>query len=237
MPDFVTLLHHASLYEAQQLRNLLADVEIPAFIDSEASTSMMGHQMLDVRLMVQDKHEQEAREILRDAVNQATAEHGPDWFCGTCEEVIEGAFDVCWSCGESREDVARDSPRHLAAGATDSSELPTASVAIPELDRTFDRSLNERNPYAPSSLFAGSSADIEGPLTEEANQHLKRALMASAVGLLIIPVLMNAYSIHLLLSFPPSNWDASARSRLYAAWGLNLLSILCWGIYFAVSVV
>lgn len=237
MPDFVTLLRHASLYEAQQLRNLLADVEIPAFIDSEASTSMMGHQMLDVRLMVQDKHEQEAREILRDAVNQATAEHGPDWFCGSCEEVIEGAFDVCWSCGESREDVARDSPSLLTAGAADSSEWSTTSGASPELDRSFDRSLNDRNPYASSSLFAGSIADLEGPLTEEANQHLKRALMASAVGLLIIPVLMNAYSIYLLLSFPPSSWDDGARRRFYTAWGLNLLSILCWGFYFAVSVV
>ena len=28
----------------------------------------------------------------------------PDWTCSKCGEKVEGQFDVCWKCGETRPD-------------------------------------------------------------------------------------------------------------------------------------
>ena len=42
----------------------------------------------------------EAEAILREILDQRP---GPDWYCRGCQELNDGAFQVCWKCGRADE--------------------------------------------------------------------------------------------------------------------------------------
>ncbi len=47
-----------------------------------------------------DNRYPDAVEILREILDQRG---GPEWYCRGCQELNDGAFQVCWKCGRACE--------------------------------------------------------------------------------------------------------------------------------------
>ena len=147
-----------------------------------------------------------------------------------CKEQNEPAFEVCWHCRKLRSDEDErgrraDSPP--TQSSANSGFDASISVEVPDAPTT-----NDDNPYRPVLIPSGarqqSKEKHERQLSNEhVESEVRRALLASVVGVMLLPPLLSLYSIYVLLSLGRSPYsDPKSRRRAITAWCFNALAIL-----------
>lgn len=213
---------------AIQAKNWLETEGVLAGVEGgnvNTALSHVGSALFGVRLLVAEKDYDRARELLvrygeRDPLRTS-------WYCGDCKETNEPGFDLCWSCGKSREEVDASFPA-AQTEAVEASDLNEISVA------DIRERIESNNPYQPPlisgpAIPARTDRPLDG-LTELMEQTIQRAWRASVIGLFIpfipIPVLQ-IYSVLLLLRIDPEvPISQKAKQQFRWAWTLNILLIL-----------
>lgn len=86
------------------LKNLLEAEGIAASVRNDILSGAMGEMPLNEtwpELWLERPIDlQRARALITAALAAGTA--SPDWVCPGCGETIEGVFQICWRCGQSR---------------------------------------------------------------------------------------------------------------------------------------
>jgi hypothetical protein len=97
-PKLAVVYSASQMAEAEMVKAILEDAGIPALVDDERLSRLVGWPLQvrghDVRVAAEQADE--ARSLLE-------TERGPDWTCPKCNEKIDGVFDACWKCGHERE--------------------------------------------------------------------------------------------------------------------------------------
>jgi hypothetical protein len=102
--------------EAHWMVGVLASHGILAVVDNEFVWTTLGpvFESVSMGVKVHEADEEGARRVLREAL--AARERAPDpeagileWQCEGCDEMLEGTFTECWSCGGSRPHDPQDS--------------------------------------------------------------------------------------------------------------------------------
>ena len=222
---------------------------IQAFADGANTNTMMSHvgSALGARVLVPAKDVDRALEII-EAIEEESAVPGSDWYCGRCKEHVEGTFQACWSCGQAREQVqeiptASVNPQETSAESTsafikDSPVLSDESATEPVVanfesanrDRTEQ---NSGNPFAAPETVEGLAASTEKPSDEidpEAEEILLRAWRASLIAIVLLPVILNLYSMFLLMqaSIRTEKFSPEGQKRFYWAFVMNLIGGALW---------
>jgi len=105
--EVVEIAACATTTEAVQIRDALADHGVSALIDTTAAASIgvLG----GARVLVPSCDATRAKAIIESLPDDSENSDKP-WFCGKCKEVVDGDFDVCWSCGNARVEVEQHFP-------------------------------------------------------------------------------------------------------------------------------
>jgi hypothetical protein len=223
--------------ESEEIRSVLAD---------EATVGMnwlLGNAVRGVKVLVADEDFSRAAAILaEDAASLAgfAGRRSPDWTCRLCGEEVTGDFEVCWSCGASRDGAAdphfeKDAdaePTDLAALAKDSSERASLDPANLAEFQTVAKGYDEPNPFRPPLAPLGSEAVAARAPQEEAefsadDETVYRAWKASITGLAFCPPALQLYSTALLLSlaFNERPLGPKASRRYVVAWVINIAAV------------
>lgn len=86
------------------MRNLLSQNGIESELRNHHASSLLGEVAYTStwpELWVRDDFSDKAKIIIDDALKPN--DNKEDWHCSSCREVSPSNFDVCWSCGASRE--------------------------------------------------------------------------------------------------------------------------------------
>lgn len=228
---FIKVATYANATDAEHIRNVLEANGISAFIDAAATNtalSYVGTALGGVRVFVRADDVQHAIEVIASDDDASNSGRAP-WFCGSCEEEIEGSFDICWSCGEPREQVARPLPNsrkidHFKAGiAVDgTANAPTS----------FRRDLDSTNPYAAltATEVARTQHDQPVAISQEAEDMLLRAWRASIIGIGLFPLILHFYSMYLLIraTMIAKDFSPDGNKRFYRAFVVNVIFGCVW---------
>lgn len=232
---------YATPVEADAVRALLAAEGIRSELADEATVGMnwlLGNAVRGVKVLVADDDLVRAVQIVAaaaDAAREAAHRAGapPDWNCPLCGAEVSGDFEVCWSCGASRDgdadpafekDVEAEEPARAAAGKKPVSD--SADLAAPD-EQPADRT-DESNPFrAPLAPLGEEPAEAEAEEESEYSEDDEvafRAWKASIIGLAFCPPLFQLYSTLLLVSLALNErpLGRKAARRYVAAWLINI---------------
>jgi hypothetical protein len=237
VPEFVDVTACANEAEAQQVRNVLGEYGISARVDGGAvntALSFVGPANLGgVRILVPAADAERAAEIVR-SLGVADETSGAAWYCGKCEETIDGDFQICWSCEEERSAVEAPFPNSgdETQKRVDFDREANAGASLGTTE--FDLS----NPYAsPQTQAAAEDPEKYAPLeiNEEAEAMLLRAWRAAIIGIVFIPVLTHFYSMYLLFRAAAmvENFSPQGKKRFYRAFAVDLAACAFYGPMFA----
>ena len=213
---------------AIQAKNWLETEGVIAGVEGGSVSTALSHigsALSGVRLLVAEIDYDRARELL--LRYGETNSPGTSWYCGDCKETNEPSFDLCWSCGKTREEVGVPFPADESKPVESSGFTEISHAEIPA-------KIDSNNPYQPPLVSEPAiSAQLDRPLdavTEQMEQTIQRAWRASVIGLFIpiIPIpLLQIYSILLLLRIDPEvPISQKAKRQFRWAWSLNILLIL-----------
>ncbi len=237
-PTLVSISDYPDAFTAETIRIRLAAAGIQAFLTgTDAATALgMGGAGTNrlIRLEVAPADHALAVEILR--ADEAQLAAASRWTCSRCGEANEPAFDICWSCNKERTSADRgERPENDGDGDKFSPSETDAGFSVPASDSVARR--EDSNPYRPF----GVSSDVDSPtarkwptpsVSDEVRDDVRRALTASIVGMLILPPLVNLYSLLLTLRIPKHAYaDGSQRFRLIITWIINLVTIPAWALF------
>lgn len=233
----------ATPVEADAVRALLDAAGIRSVLADEATVGMnwlLGNAVRGVKVLVADDDLVRAVQIVSEAADAAQEiarrnDKPPDWKCLLCGEEVSGDFDVCWSCGATRDGAAdpefeRDAEAEEAGAAASGEELdaPQAAAAQdePPPART-DESNPFRSPLAPLAEEPQEAKAEEEHEFSEDDEVAFRAWKASIIGLAICPPVLQLYSTTLLLSlaFNERPLGPKAARRYVVAWMVNILVV------------
>lgn len=211
--------------EAEILRTRLDAAGILAVVNGGEVATMLSHigsAVVGVRVEVAPEDFERAAEILReDEIDRAERSA---WECGRCDERNEPLFDLCWSCGKSRDesDPSRPAYEMETVVRRESGPLVVADQRSPPAP--------SKNPYAPVLL----STDNRGcPLHREDQEHdpevveaVSRIFRGAVISIFILPPLLSIYVIcNLIFRVPRSAYhEPRLYRRLVASWFLCLVS-------------
>ena len=228
--EFTKVANYGESNIAEHVCSILKENDIDAFVDGANANSMMSHvgtALGGVNLYVRNRDAEQAKILIDELMPDQ--EYSPPWFCGACNEEVEGNFELCWSCGGLRSeveavmpDLAKVADRHFSA-ETQAEEL---------VQQTDDQ---VRNPYtAPRTATKpteGGEAALE-IFDEEADDNVRRAFRASVVGLVLLPIIAHTYSMYLLIK-ASSGGNLSSRGSTLFLWTIviNVLSVVIWGYF------
>lgn len=225
--------------EAEGIRSVLAD---------EATVGMnwlLGNAVHGVKILVADDDLERAAEIVADAAASARMagigkSKSPDWKCRLCGEDVSGDFEVCWSCGASREgtadpDFEKDAEAEAAGRDADLKEsTPEAGLDpanLADFQTAADR-YDEPNPFrAPLAPLGAEPVEVQGSQEEleltEDDEAAFRAWKASVMGLAICPPFLQLYSTALLVSLALNERPLSPKAsrRYVVAWLINIVVV------------
>ncbi len=181
---------------ALQAKDWLNQEGILAFVEGANTNSafFVGNALAGVKLLVASSDQDRARSALQryhsETLDQAT------WYCGDCQEMNEPSFDVCWSCGQSRQDVEASPPPN-----TRPPEPQTPSDELTVAD--FPDRMQSTNPYQPPLARTSANRNPEKvtdpDLTQATEDIIQRAWRASIMGLIFPVPIFNLYSVFILL--------------------------------------
>jgi len=220
-------------FQAKAVQNRLEAAGIRAIVTGTDAASAFGMggapASRSVRIEVAANDLPRAKQILEQD-KQRAAELGP-WVCDHCGEQNEATFDICWRCNSPQ--VIETDDRLPQASADESKLAPI----------TIDESVapvvtNDGNPYQPVLVGAAirhrraSDSDGNREVTDELQADVRRAFLSSIVGWLVLPPLVNLYSVYRLLCLP--NWMPPSRvlrGQVIAAWFFNLAALILWPLF------
>ncbi len=105
-PEFQVVGVFVNALDAQQLKNLLEAQGIVAYLDgSHVATTLshIGSALGGVKVLVTPADADRALKTIQE-INQLDQQSGP-WTCPQCHEQLEASFDLCWRCGQPRQDT------------------------------------------------------------------------------------------------------------------------------------
>ena len=212
--------YHNSL-QAELLVNILRENGIPAFTnagESNVALSYIQSGMRMISVFVAPEQFQDAQRLL----DQLFDDSGQPWYCGKCETEIEAGFDVCWSCGLPREEVEAPFPERKVNAHE--------SISSPMFNAQADAS----NPY--SAPVAPVSITPDSPQTAEqirADDLINRAWTASILGMVFLPLVLQFYSMYLLIQAGTIDAPLSDQSqkRYNRAIVLNIIGIILGALF------
>ncbi|MFK8111021.1 MAG: hypothetical protein AB8B91_02400 [Rubripirellula sp.] len=232
----VPLSDFADAFQAETIRIRLAAAGIQAIVtgtDAAAALSMGGagsDRLVRVEVARSD-FDQAMTLLLEDRERLANAK---PWICSRCDEQNEPAFEVCWKCSKPQEegdrlgriDVAKEG---MAAKAGIVGQVAVDPVNSPDLVR-------DGNPYRPVLVDAGPGQvmdTVPHEIGEEDRGNVRRAVLASVVGVLLLPPLLTLYGFYLLLGIPAEAYKQQGlRGRLITAWAINSVNLPFWVLYY-----
>ncbi len=172
-----------------------------------------------IKIKVRPEDLNRARQALSEYHNQ----HGESWYCGSCQEMNEASFDICWKCGGERADVAAELPRPA--------ETPPAEIRPEDLltQHQIVKDYDAR-PYAPpaADLTPPDPTETMDPEQSAAQAEyedtVERAYRASVIGMITVPWLFHVYSMVLLLGALglPAKSTPKLNFRFRVAMAINL---------------
>jgi hypothetical protein len=224
--DFLKIASFANASEADQVRSVLEENGISAFVDgANASTALsyVGSALGGVRVLVRAADAPRATEII-EALGDDGDSPAETWFCGECQEEVDGDFQVCWSCGKERSEV--DQPFPVSNKDRTVADRDRHSEENVEADDYADD--DQSNPYAapksPTDVMTPAEQDVE--IHPEAEAMLVRAWRASIIGLVFFPLIAHLYSMVLLIraSALTSNFSPEGRKLFNRALVVNVIA-------------
>lgn len=244
---------YATPVEADAVRALLAAEGLRSVLADEATVGMnwlLGNAVRGVKVLVADDDLVRAVQIVSQAADSANEiarrQHKPlDWKCQRCGEEVSGDFDVCWSCGATRDGATDPSFERVgeaqgsgaAAGGGESEESQAEDAAQNESPAArTDESNPYRAPLAPLAEEPPVAESEEHESLSEDDEIAFRAWKASILGLICCPPLLHLYSTGLLVSlaFNERPLGRKAGRRYVLAWLINVPVValagaqLCW---------
>ena len=226
--DLVRLRSFNTTYEADLAKAALESSGIRSYTDGVGMSLIYGGAIGAVDLNVSRNDFEMAHEIIENLEIKPLGENAA-WFCGDCNVDVDAGYGVCWSCGKPESEVGTESP-HLA----EATEFAPTAPSIQPSDQPSDP-----NPYAaPSEVtnFSKLEADEEttpiAPTTTV--EFVQRAYRCAILGLFLIPMVLNFYSMFLLLRASPDSalLPGKLRKRFYITFFINLFSGLFWPTFF-----
>ena len=102
----VTIATFENPAEAHAAKNCLEAEGIAAIVTDESVGSWLGYMgsaIGGIKLQVADVDVERSENIL---FLQTAGDGGSTepWRCTRCQEVVDGGFEICWSCGGEREE-------------------------------------------------------------------------------------------------------------------------------------
>ncbi len=231
--DFVEIAACANAVEAEQIRNALDQHGVSAFIDGASANtalSYVGTALGGVRVLVERSDAARAIEVVEGLRDDPDITQAP-WYCGECHETIDGAFELCWSCGHARENVEQPLPdegqdMHFEPESEEGSEIAASASDYSGYDAA--------NPYAFPMTPADSARHEERPeeVNEEAEAMLLRAWRASIIGTVCLPFILHLYSMYLLIRAASTAEVLSpiGEKRFYRTLAVNVIAGCLWGL-------
>lgn len=239
--SLVQIAVFASAIEAEHLRFVLQEHGVPAFVDGANTTTTLSHLEIGIggtRLLVARDDARRACDILR-SLDQGDESSGEDWYCGKCKEHVDAGFEVCWSCGEPREAVEQAVPATGESLDSEQDDFDSQDDVVATSPLTF--AAPSQNPYAPPLTSDASQREpiSRGPQQfapdTEIEAMLSRAWRAAIIGLVALPILLNFYSMYLLVraSLLHTTFSSKGKRRFYQAWVINVVSGCVWGLIYS----
>ena len=92
--------------KTRQIKEMLIDEGIPCFIKNEfiqgASGEIPPHETLPEIWLIDGQHQEQAMALV-DELEKSLSDTDKDWTCGSCEEINEGQFLICWQCEQPKQ--------------------------------------------------------------------------------------------------------------------------------------
>lgn len=234
----------ATPVEADAVRALLDAAGIRSVLADEATVGMnwlLGNAVRGVKVLVADDDLVRAVQIVSEAADAARElalrnDKPSDWKCLLCGEEVSGDFDICWSCGATRDGAAdpefeRDVEAEESGAPTGGEESNAAPADDAAQDEPPPARTDESNPFrsplAPLAEEPSAAKVEEEHEFSEDDEVAFRAWKASIIGLAICPPVLQLYSTTLLLSlaFNERPLGPKAARRYVVAWMVNILVV------------
>ena len=149
----VSVAHCASVAEATALQAVIEEEGIACVVNGDALNSAFGNvapSLCDSKLLVRFEDAAKATSIIKSARVSFSAPRQDNWFCGKCLEEVDGGFELCWSCEQTREEVEASFPATADAVV----DLKFPAVDTDQLGRSTD------NPYeSPRAIGVAEEED------------------------------------------------------------------------------
>ena len=208
-------------------------------VDAMIAANLFKMGGIGASLQVDEEDVERARAVLLGFVSRQSDEDVPKfWRCGSCDEIVEPSFHVCWSCSRPRKEIEDRSFEPTLANVVELSEEKVASGHAPILKltrRSSDSQGEEQIASLPSndSLTSYKPAPIVIAPQVDTDESVMRAWRTAIMGLFIFPPLLNTYSMYLLIRVGFSRVKASPKitRRFYGAILVNILAALAVGFY------
>ena len=218
--DLTTVATYQNSAEAQIARMRLAQAGIPCNLENDQVVATDWHVSTavgGVRVKVAAADVEAARHALTPVTDDA-AGHEPR-FCEQCGRPLEPGFDVCWACAASEQ---------ISENVSDGS---IAAPLDPLLEYEDDQFAGGQRDAADHEVADRDDADGEDhydPAQAAVDALAWRALRA-AIFSAFLPVVLNAYSLLLLVRVANTDTPLSHRGRWFVlgAWVANLFVVGC----------
>ncbi|PAY19842.1 hypothetical protein CKO51_08985 [Rhodopirellula sp. SM50] len=221
-----TLQIFSNAVEAEILRARLDAAGIFAVVNGGEVATMLSHigsAVVRVRVEVAPEDFERAKEILE--TDEIERSERTAWQCSRCDERNEPLFDLCWSCGKTRDES--DLSRPLLEF-----ELPVIRESGPMVvaDQPPRKPVSS-NPYAPVLIpneDCGPRSESDQAEQDSRDAELvARIFRGAVIGIFILPPLLTFYVLFLLVFEVPraAYRDPRLYWRLLASWFLCLIAI------------
>ncbi len=216
--------------EAAHIRGVLQEQGVDAFVEASSvntTLSYIGSALGGVRVFVRSTDVEKAGEIIK-ALEDETETPGDAWFCGKCQEEVDGGFSVCWSCGGERAGIEQPFPDEHRE-TIEQKSVPRSKIL--EENTGYDQT----NPYASPRTSTEKESAVEDAVVKsdpELDALLLRAWRASILGLTALPLIASFYSMYLLLcaSLQTADFSPDGKKCFYRAFAINMAVFLVFGL-------
>jgi hypothetical protein len=210
--DLVVVKECASVQEASLVQSALEADGISSCVGgAETATTLWyyGTALGGVKVLTARKNVASANEVL--SSRNIERSQSAEWTCRNCRNTVDAGFEVCWSCGDSIDEIQDGSN-------TEGTAEPIAADDAAEVSAAND--------------------DSDQPAAE-INELEQRVFRSAIFGLLFFPLfiysvyLLFLYSIYLLLRQTMQGAKHRTSWRFAAAVAINVTAFVVWWTLFS----